>query len=37
MARKPEQQLWDFVRYVMGNQWYAQRIENRVGISTPDV
>ena len=21
----------------MGNQWYAQRIENRVGISTPDV
>lgn len=37
MARKPEQQLWDFVRYLMGNQWYAQRIENRVGLSTPDV
>lgn len=35
--RLPEQLLWDWLRDRMGNLWFAQRIENRVGTNIPDV
>lgn len=35
--RLPEQKLWDRLSHLMSGVWQAQRIENRVGASTPDV
>ena len=36
MSRKPEQAFWDKLRRALGKECYLERIENRVGMGTPD-
>jgi hypothetical protein len=36
-VRKPEQLLWDWLRNRMNGHWFAQRVENTVGVGQPDV
>lgn len=35
--RLPEQRLWDWLRDRLQGRWFAERVENKVMVGTPDV
>lgn len=37
MSKKPEQAFWQWLRRAIGKSCYLERIENRVGMGTPDL
>lgn len=34
---QPEQKLWTWMSKKMGSAWFAQRVENKAGVATPDL